>query len=135
MRQGLFDVAITGNTVERLASAGCVLRKYDVHVGSPVACTSAPGEDLTIVTMHPPLRPGVPVTLDVEFLDRASGHKVQQQFPVFQDQRSGEIVLGLSSELQRSLGTTRVTLTVHYGDPPSAETAGPFEMNHSPWPG
>jgi hypothetical protein len=91
---------------------------------------------MTIVKLHPPLRAGVPLTLDVEFLDRASGQSFRQELPVFQDQRTGQIVLGLASELQRTLGHTRVTLTVRYGEAGHAgETAGPFEMNHAPWPG
>ena len=134
LRQGLFDVTITPATVRRLESAGSVLRRYDIHPGQPVACTSAPGEDMTIVTMHPPLRAGTPVTLQIEFLDRASGQKMDVELPAFQDQKTGEIVIGLSGELQRALGHTRVTLMVHYGDrSDSAQTAGPFEMNHSPY--
>jgi hypothetical protein len=136
LRKGLFDVVITTATVERLERAGAVLRQYDVHLAAPVACTSAPGEDMTIVKLHPPLRAGVPLTLDVEFLDRASGQSFRQELPVFQDQRTGQIVLGLASELQRTLGHTRVTLTVRYGEAGHAgETAGPFEMNHAPWQG
>jgi hypothetical protein len=105
-------------------------------VTAPVACTSAPGEDMTIVKLHPPLRAGVPLTLEVELLDHASGHALRQELPVFQDQRTGEIVIGLASEIQRTLGHTRVTLTVRYGETdPAGETAGPFEMNHAPWPG
>ena len=136
MRQGLVDVTIAHATVKHLEASGALLRKYDVHQGAPVACTSAPGETMTIVTLHPPLRPGVPVTLAVEFLDRASGQKLQQELPAFQDQQTGEILLGLAGELQRALGHTRVTLTVRYDDPGGrADTAGPFEMNHAPWPG
>ena len=136
MRRGLFDVAVTPATVKHLESVGAVLRRYDVHAGRPVACTSAPGEDLTIVALHPPLRAGAPITLEVEFLDRASGQTLQQELPVFQDQQTGQILLGLAGELQRALGHTRVTLTVRYGNPGAGtETAGPFEMNHSPWPG
>jgi hypothetical protein len=136
LRQGLFDVVITPATVEHLERAGAVLRKYDVHLAAPVACTSAPGEDMTIVRLHPPLRAGVPLTLEAEFLDHASGQTFRQELPVFQDQGTGEIVLGLASELQRTLGHTRVTLTVRYGEAgPGGETAGPFEMNHAPWQG
>jgi hypothetical protein len=134
MRAGLFDVFVTHATIERLERAGSVVRKYDLSVGDSVSCTIAPDDDMTVVTLHAPPRPGVPVTLAATFLDHASGHELHDVRPAFQEADSGDVVLRLAGVIQKSLGHVRVRLELRFGEGADAETRGPFEMNHSPWP-
>jgi anti-sigma factor RsiW len=135
MRKGLFDVYVTKETVERLERAGSVVRKYDVGVGQPVSCTIAPDDDLTVVTLRGPLRPGVPVSVQAEFLDHASGQSFAEVRPAFQDPSTGNVIVSLAGTVQKSLGHVRVTLALRFGDGPDEDVVGPFVMNHSPWPG
>ena len=135
MRAGLFDVYVRRETVERLERAGSVVRKYDLAPGQSVNCTIAPGDDMTVVTLHGPLRPGVPVTVVVDLLDHASGYQMQQIHPSFQDQETGDVMVRLAGVIQKSLGRTRVTLTLRYGDGDTLDTVGAFVMNHAPWTG
>jgi hypothetical protein len=133
MRQGLFDVYVTRKTVERLERAGSVVRKYDIAAGQSINCTIAPDDDMTVVSLHSALRPGVPVTVAVEFLDHGSGQRMEELRPAFQDQETGEVIVRLAGEIQRMLGSVRVTLNLRFGEGAAVETVGPFEMNHSPW--
>jgi anti-sigma factor RsiW len=135
IRLGLLDIVITRRSVERLTRAGAVLRRYDVPAGGSVNCTAAPGEDMTIVTLRPALRPGVPLTLVTEMEDHATGQRQQSEHPVFQNPESGEVILGLASWPLQALGHVHVSITVHGGETADAEVLGRFEMNHSPWSG
>lgn len=139
MRSGLFDVFVRRETVDRLERAGSVVRKYELAVGQSVNCTIAPGDDMTVVTLHAPLRPGVPVTLVVDLLDHGSGHQMQEVRPSFQDQQTGDVMVRLAGVIQKALGPVRATLTLRYGDGDShgagPDTVGPFVMNHTPWTG
>ncbi len=133
MRQGWFDVALTREAVERLEASGSVIRRYDLSPGDSVACTAAPGEDMTVVTLLPPLRPNQAVTVRARFVDPQSNAPTQLDYPVIQDQKTGEIVLAFAGAGMRALGHMQVSLSVHFGDDASGETVGPFTMNHSPW--
>jgi hypothetical protein len=135
MRRGLFDVFVTTRTIERLERAGSVVRKYELSLGDSVNCTIAPSDDMTVITLHTPPRAGVPVALVVTILDHASGHEMRELHPAFQDPTSGDVVIRLAGVIQKALGRVRVTLELRFGDGDGAdaETAGPFEMNHSPW--
>ena len=66
-------------------------------------------------------------------LDQASGY--QQIHPSFQDQATGDVIVRLAGVIQKSLGRTRVTLTLRYGDGDTLDSVGPFVMNHAPWTG
>ena len=134
MRRGLFDVIVTQQSIEKLESLGSIVRKYDLGAGQAVSCTIAPGDDMTVVTLHAPSRPGVPVTLVVDLLDHTSGQQMQEQRPAFADPHTGDVIVRLAGEVQRAIGPMRVTLTLRYGEGADVETVGPFEMNHTPWP-
>jgi hypothetical protein len=133
MRQGLFDVFVRPETVDRLEREGCVVRKYDLQAGQSVNCTIAPDDDMTVVTLHGPRRPDAPVRLLVELLDHASGQRMNEERPAFQDSASGDVKIRLAGVSQKSLGHVRVTLNLRFGDGPDAELAGPYELNHTPW--
>jgi hypothetical protein len=132
IRRGMVDVVATRGFVERLERTGAVLRRYELGVGEAVNCTAAPGELMTILTLRPPLRPHVPLTLLADVLDRESGVRSQDERRVFQDPSTGEVVLAFPGDLMRSLGRHHVTLRVRYGDAPDADTSGPFDLEHTP---
>jgi hypothetical protein len=132
MQKGLFDVFFTQQSVARLERGGSVLRRYDVRPGDKVSCTASRGEDMTVVTLHAPLRKGVAVTLLVDILDHDSGQQRQLLRPAFQDQETGEVISALAGAHMRAIGHARYTLTLRYED--GSTTAGPFEMNHTPGP-
>jgi hypothetical protein len=135
MQRGLYDVFVTSETVARLEQSGSAVRKYVVEAGSPVSCTIAPEDDMTVVSLRGPRRPHVPVSLVAEFLDHASGQSFEVVLSAYQEPRTGDVLIRLAGPAQKALGHVRVTLALRFGDGPTAEVVGPFVLNHSPWPG